>query len=297
MGMMSMSPMMPTCGAASKGVGKKGGPRADQEVLGEFFGIIKSYNPEKGFGFIACDALKERHNGDVYLHQRHVTDFQVGAEVKFQAYLHQGRLQGRDLQDATGQAPPQQGQFKPVVQAASGGEELGNFVGTIRTYNIEKGFGFIESADLKAQGYEMDAFLHKDFIGGFNVGDMVSFSAYLKDSKLRARDLQAAGGGMGGMLSLPPPPMAGGVWGDSPISGMSGPGGMMGGCAMDIGGGCDMMKGKGMMGCFGDACGKGKMDMMKGMMMPMGKGKMCDGMMGMDSFGGDDNAMKRMKMM
>jgi len=278
-------------------MGKKGGPRAEQEVLGEFFGIIKSYNPEKGFGFIACDALKERHNGDVYLHQRHVCEFQVGAEVKFQAYLHQGRLQGRDLQDATGQAPPQQGQFKPVVQAASGGEELGNFVGTIRTYNIEKGFGFIESADLKAQGYEMDAFLHKDFIGGFNVGDMVSFSAYLKDSKLRARDLQAAGGGMGGMLSLPPPPMAGGVWGDSPISGMSGPGGMMGGCAMDIGGGCDMMKGKGMMGCFGDACGKGKMDMMKGMMMPMGKGKMCDGMMGMDSFGGDDNAMKRMKMM
>merc|ERR1712232_1210542 len=67
---------------------------------------------------------------------------------------------------------------------------------------------------------------------------------------------------------------------------------------MDIGGGCDgMMKGKGMnmgkgmdmMGGFGDGCGKGfKMDM---------KGKMGDMMMGMDGFGGEDNPMKRMKMM
>eukprot|EP00439_Symbiodinium_sp_Y106_P042730 s1019_g5.t1 len=72
---------------------------ANQEILGEFYGIVKSYNAEKGFGFIVCDALRNQHDGDVYLHNRHVGDFKVGQEVKFQAYLHNGRLQGRDLQD------------------------------------------------------------------------------------------------------------------------------------------------------------------------------------------------------
>merc|ERR1719506_272133 len=83
-----------------------------------------------------------------------------------------------------------------------GAEELGNFVGTIKSFNMEKGFGFIDSPDLKAQGYEMDAFLHKDMLGGFNVGDMVSFAAYLKDSKLRARELSDASGGMNQMNAM-----------------------------------------------------------------------------------------------
>lgn len=76
--------------------GKGGKP--SEEGLGEFYGIIKSYNPEKGgrimllkvpqswptcsepqshpskpfagFGFIACDALKNQHEGDVYLNTR-----------------------------------------------------------------------------------------------------------------------------------------------------------------------------------------------------------------------------------
>merc|ERR1712093_126897 len=36
----------------------------------------------------------------------------------------------------------------------------------------------------------MDAFLQKDQIRGFEVGTVVTFSAYLRDNKLRARDLK-----------------------------------------------------------------------------------------------------------
>merc|ERR1719456_1551184 len=90
----------------------------------------------------------------------------------------------------------------PPPAAPAPSEELGNFVGTIKSFNVDKGFGFIDSPDLKAQGYEMDAFLHKDFASGFNVGDMVSFAAFLQGSKLRARDLQDASGGMNAMNSM-----------------------------------------------------------------------------------------------
>lgn len=102
MGMMG-SPM----GMPGPPHGKGGKP--SEEGLGEFYGIIKSYNPEKGFGFIACDALKNQHEGDVYLNTRNIGDFKVGQEVKFHAFLHNGRLQGRDLQDATGRVGPQSG--------------------------------------------------------------------------------------------------------------------------------------------------------------------------------------------
>jgi len=249
-------------GDAGKGKGKKG----DQTVLGEYFGVIKSYNPEKGFGFVSCDALKD-HEGDVYLHAKHIGNFQVGAEVKFQAYLHQGRLQGRDLQDATGQIPPQQGgmQALPPPPSQSPTEELGNFIGTIKSFNVDKGFGFIDSPDLKAQGYAMDAFLDKDFLAGFKAGDMVSFAAFLSGSKLRARELKDASGGMNAMNTM------GGC-----MPGMGPPGGMGG----------DM----GFMGSKGDFMGKGPSDMdmmMKGGMMK-GKGK-DDGLFSIKGKGKDED--------
>merc|ERR1712118_456232 len=62
-------------------------PPPNLQNLGEFMGVIKSYNPDKGFGFIACDALKEEHKDDVFLSQKHIGEFQAGAEDKFEAVL------------------------------------------------------------------------------------------------------------------------------------------------------------------------------------------------------------------
>lgn len=177
-----------TCHFKHVGPPNPKGKPPDQHILGEYMGVIKSYNPEKGFGFIACDTLKAEHEGDVFLSQKHVLDFQVGAEVKFTAYLYGGKLQCKDLFDATGLVGPQ----KCVGKMATGGQEdivLGTFVGMIKSYNSDKGFGFIDSPELKSIGYEMDAFLQKDVIGQFEVGTIVSFGAYLRDNKLRARSL------------------------------------------------------------------------------------------------------------
>lgn len=171
----------------------KGKP-PDQEILGEYMGVIKSYNPEKGFGFIACDTLKAEYDGDVFLSQKHVGDFQVGGEVKFTAYLFGGKLQCKDLSDATGQVGPQQGASNKGGSkgASANDKELGLFVGMIKSYNTDKGFGFIDSPELKSQGYDKDAFLSSDCYKGHEVGAIVSFTAYLRDSNLRARNLVSA---------------------------------------------------------------------------------------------------------
>ncbi|CAK9034728.1 unnamed protein product [Durusdinium trenchii] len=198
---MGMGPM----GAMTSfldGMGLQGKHAApiNQEVLGEFYGIVKSYNPEKGFGFIVCDALKHQHDGDVYLHSRHIGDFKVGQEVKFQAYLHNGRLQGRELQDATGMVGPQTG----AAPGLDTEQELGVFVGKIKNYNHEKGFGFIVCEALNLQGYQGDVFLHSKNKGTFEAGDEVAFMAVLRQGKLQGKDLQAASAVLGEMGIMAP---------------------------------------------------------------------------------------------
>lgn len=172
--------------------GKKGDAKGNQVVLGEFLGVVKNYNTEKGFGFIACDALSGQVEGDVYLHQKQVGVFQVGDEVRFQAYLHNGRLQGRDLKVATGLVGPQAG-------AGGGGGlrvELGTYTGSIKSVSVEKGYGFITCSDLTAQGFTGDVFLHQKNFGQFHVGEQVLFSAHLLNGKLQGRELQALPGAL-----------------------------------------------------------------------------------------------------
>jgi len=70
-----------------------------QQIIGQFTGVIKSFNLQTGFGFIECMALKE--NGfanDVYLHHTQKKNFDVGSHVAFTAYLNRkGQPQSMDL--------------------------------------------------------------------------------------------------------------------------------------------------------------------------------------------------------
>lgn len=187
------------CGPDMAGGGKGGPPPAvNQEILGEFYGIIKSYNPEKGFGFIVSDALKSQHEGDVFLHSKYISNFVVGQEVKFQAFLHNGRLQGRELQDASGVVGVQSG----VVPGGQDEQELGVFVGKLKEFKQDKGFGFILCEALSTQGYQGDVFVHGRYVGNFVPGNDVSFMAVLKNGKLQARDLQPAETVMDGMNNV-----------------------------------------------------------------------------------------------
>merc|ERR1711963_735204 len=55
-----------------------------------YSGEVKSYNPDKGFGFIDCTELRERFGRDVFLHRAVAEDSgaAVGHQVSFQITLN-----------------------------------------------------------------------------------------------------------------------------------------------------------------------------------------------------------------
>merc|ERR1719401_1870161 len=81
----------------------------------------------------------------------------------------------------------------PAAAAPPADSSSTRFQGRIKSFNAEKGYGFIESAEA-FQCYGRDVFLHKSLIGDFTVGAAVSFTVEVsKEGFPRARDIQGAG--------------------------------------------------------------------------------------------------------
>merc|ERR1712194_325563 len=79
----------------------------------------------------------------------------------------------------------------PSKPGDESGGVLGEFTGTIKTFNEMKGFGFIECEDIKAK-YEKDVWLHGCQMKGYRVGHTVKFTAYLtKKGDPQAKDLKS----------------------------------------------------------------------------------------------------------
>lgn len=54
-----------------------------------YSGIVKSFNTDKGFGFIDCAALKEAYGRDTWVHHAQIGSFQIGDSVAFSMALNQ----------------------------------------------------------------------------------------------------------------------------------------------------------------------------------------------------------------
>lgn len=174
---------------ASMGMGAPSGLAAtmNDQVLGDFFGVLKSFNTEKFFGFIVSEGLIG-FEGDVFVSGRHLAGVKVGQEVKFQAFIENGRLQARNVRDATGLVGPQKG----IVPGMGEEQVMGRFVGQICAFHHDKGFGFIKCDVLSLQGYPREIFLHERYRNNFDVGDSVAFSAVMRNGRFQAKDLQDA---------------------------------------------------------------------------------------------------------
>merc|ERR1719428_94561 len=71
------------------------------------------------------------------------------------------------------------------------GGELGEFVGTIKSFAFKSNYGFIECEDVTAAGYG-DVFLHGDMIKGYKQGQKVKFTCVVnKDGKPVAINLKS----------------------------------------------------------------------------------------------------------
>lgn len=67
-------------------------PKTSRELPGvtdrRFTGVIVSYKPEEGYGFIQCPELHEIFCRDVFLHRLQIGRFDVGASVSFGVFLN-----------------------------------------------------------------------------------------------------------------------------------------------------------------------------------------------------------------
>merc|ERR1712232_1536704 len=70
-------------------IGKKRPRPDDSQIIGQFEGVIKNFNPSSGFGFVESAGVKEKgYPNDVFLHGAHVSGFEVGARVRFTCFLN-----------------------------------------------------------------------------------------------------------------------------------------------------------------------------------------------------------------
>jgi len=172
-------------------------------------GVIKSFDAAKGFGFIQCDDTFAVHQRDVFLSDKQLGPFMVGALVSFDVTLNnKGHPQAQSLEDAEPRGPPhgwnQNGprSFEDTPQ--------GHYVGTIKKFDKAKRFGFIECPELFHQ-FGRDTFLSDVQIGDFEVGSQVSFQMTLNQQGLpQAQELQDVGA-HGGSAFAPPPAGRGGA--------------------------------------------------------------------------------------
>lgn len=93
-------------------------PTTASTTLGRYQGRIKSFNADKGFGFIACDETYAVFNRDVFLHKAHIGDMTVGTEVRFTVATNkQGMPQAKELEPT--------GTLAPSTAAFGGGKGKG----------------------------------------------------------------------------------------------------------------------------------------------------------------------------
>merc|ERR1712066_449617 len=72
-------------------------------------------------------------------------------------------------------------------------QELGQYMGTIKSFSENNGYGFISCPDMQMLGYN-DVFLHHQQLNGFQVGADVYFTCYLTPrGQPQAKDLQVGG--------------------------------------------------------------------------------------------------------
>jgi len=115
--------------------GGQASPEQKDDSIGTYKGTVKSYNAMKGFGFIVCPELqKEGWDGDIYLQRKNTNDmpFKSGDYVSFEAFIFQGRLQGRNpvkIDPPLGGATEAEGWQNPPWEENWKGDAKGKFKG------------------------------------------------------------------------------------------------------------------------------------------------------------------------
>lgn len=169
-------------GGGGGGGGFNRGPRPQMpaQVVGEGTGVVKFFNSEKGFGFVARDDGGE----DVFVHisaveQAGLTGLASNQTLAFTLVDRNGRISATDLK-ITGEqlavdAPaerPQRNRRQLTGERATG---------EVKFFNGSKGFGFIKRDDGGADCFVHISAVERAGMHGLNEGDRLAFDIEVDD--------------------------------------------------------------------------------------------------------------------
>ena len=179
-----------------------GGGGMPPQVVGEGKGVVKFFNPQKGFGFI----VRDDGGDDVFVHisaveQAGLTDLADGQPLEFTLVDRGGRVSATNLRI--------EGEPMPVERTGGGGSGGGGAAsaggagpqrqltgekasGTVKFFNAMKGFGFIQRDDGQPDAFVHISAVERAGIPTLNEGDRLEFELEVdRRGKYAAVNLQA----------------------------------------------------------------------------------------------------------
>ena len=157
------------------------------QVVGEGKGIVKFFNPQKGFGFVVRDDGGE----DVFVHisaveQAGLTDLADGQPLGFTLVDRGGRISATDLKIdgepmavSRSEAPPRDGAPREGGGGFGGGPQRQltgeKAQGTVKFFNAMKGFGFISRDDGQPDAFVHISAVERAGLPTINEGDRFEF--------------------------------------------------------------------------------------------------------------------------
>lgn len=144
-----------------------------------FYGVVKSFNEEKGWGHIACDATRQMFGKDMFVMRSAVRGARlaVGDEVQFTVQQGRGGPEAAAVSILSHSGSVNQNEHEGYGRHEKQESAGQYFLGSLKMFDAEKGWGFIE-CDETRQLYGKDIFAHKrEFMGSRSPdnGDRVRF--------------------------------------------------------------------------------------------------------------------------
>jgi CspA family cold shock protein len=166
-------------GGGFRGGGGGGGGMPPQ-VVGEGKGVVKFFNPQKGFGFIVRDDGGE----DVFVHisaveQAGLTDLADGQPLEFTLVDRGGRISATNLRIEGEPMAVERSGGGASAGAGGGGPQRQltgeKASGTVKFFNAMKGFGFISRDDGQPDAFVHISAVERAGIPTLNEGDRLEF--------------------------------------------------------------------------------------------------------------------------
>jgi CspA family cold shock protein len=176
-------------GGGFRGGGGGGGGGMPPQVVGQGKGVVKFFNPQKGFGFIVRDDGGE----DVFVHisaveQAGLTGLADGQPLEFTLVDRGGRVSATDLKIEGDPMPVQErapredrgGGYGDRGGGGGGGGPQRQLTGekaqgTVKFFNAMKGFGFISRDDGQPDAFVHISAVERAGLVSLNEGDRVEF--------------------------------------------------------------------------------------------------------------------------